>query len=178
MPSLPRKLPKSAAAMRRRMNLWAPLRYAGITVTHLSPDFTRIRAKLRDCPSTKNMNGSQFGGSLLAMTDPIYSVMLHGALGNNYYVWDKSASIDFIKPGFGEVYLDCKLNYDDVERIRAETAGGQKYLPEFTVRHRPGHPRYLYPFAQRTAPLAFSGCPLCKRQPEKTSASRQPKDSP
>ena len=134
MAALPRKLPKSAATLRRRMNLWAPLRYSGIVVTHISPDFTHLRAKLRNLPYTRNMNGSQFGGSLLSITDPIYSVMLLGALGDNYYVWDKSAAIDFIKPGFGEVYLDCKLNYDDVERIRAATAGGDKYLPEFTVR--------------------------------------------
>ena len=60
--------------------------------------------------------------------------LFRNAAGDNYYVWDKSAAIDFIKPGFGEVYLDCKLNYDDVERIRAATAGGDKYLPEFTVR--------------------------------------------
>ena len=122
MAALPRKLPKSAATLRRRMNLWAPLRYSGIVVTHISPDFTHLRAKLRNLPYTRNMNGSQFGGSLLSITDPIYSVMLLGALGDNYYVWDKSAAIDFIKPGFG------------VERIRAATAGGDKYLPEFTVR--------------------------------------------
>ena len=71
MAALPRKLPKSAATLRRRMNLWAPLRYSGIVVTHISPDFTHLRAKLRNLPYTRNMNGSQFGGSLLSITDPI-----------------------------------------------------------------------------------------------------------
>ena len=134
MAALPRKLPKSAATLRRRMNLWAPLRYSGIVVTHISPDFTHLRAKLRNLPYTRNMNGSQFGGSLLSITDPIYSVMLLGALGDNYYVWDKSAAIDFIKPGFGEVYLDCRLSHADRASIEAATANGEKHFPVFTVR--------------------------------------------
>ena len=47
MAALPRKLPKSAATLRRRMNLWAPLRYSGIVVTHISPDFTHCAT----CPT-------------------------------------------------------------------------------------------------------------------------------
>ena len=131
---LPRKRPKTAAALRRRLNWWSPLFFAGIQITHLSDDFMHCRARLRNWFNTKNTHGSQFGGSLFALTDPIYPIMLGCLYGDKYYVWDKSAAIDFIKPGFGEVYLDCKLNYDDVERIRAATAGGDKYLPEFTVR--------------------------------------------
>jgi hypothetical protein len=35
----------------------------------------------------------QFGGSLFALTDPFYMIMLATNLGPEYVVWDKAASI-------------------------------------------------------------------------------------
>ena len=46
----------------------------------------------------KNYMGVHFGGSLFAMTDPFYMVMLATNLGNEYVVWDKAASIRYGKP--------------------------------------------------------------------------------
>lgn len=131
---LPRTFPKSAAALRRRINLWPPLLFSGIQITHLSDDFTHCRARLKNWFNTKNSHGSQFGGSLFALTDPIYAVMLGSLLREKYYVWDKSACIEFIKPGYGEVYLDCRLDHAELAAIEAATADGSKHLPEFTVR--------------------------------------------
>ncbi|MDO4433905.1 MAG: DUF4442 domain-containing protein [Alysiella sp.] len=131
---LPRKRPKTANALRRRMNLWPPLLFTGIQITHLSEDYTHCRARLKNWFNTKNSHGSQFGGSLFALTDAIYPVMLGCIYGDKYYVWDKSAHIEFVKPGFGEVYLDCQLTHADRQNIEAATANGEKHLPEFTVR--------------------------------------------
>ena len=58
---LPRKRPKTAAALRRRLNWWSPLFFAGIQITHLSDDFMHCRARLRNWFNTKNTHGSQFG---------------------------------------------------------------------------------------------------------------------
>lgn len=131
---LPRRRPKNAAALRRRLNWWTPLLFSGIHISHLSDDFTHIKATLKDWKRTKNSHGSQFGGSLFAFTDPIYALLLNCLFGETHYVWDKSAEIDFIKPGFGAVHLDCRLSPDDIAQIRQATANGDKYLPEFTVR--------------------------------------------
>ena len=60
--------------------------------------------------------------------------MLLGALGDNYYVWDKSAHIEFVQPAMGEVYLDCRLSHADRTSIEAATANGEKHFPVFTVR--------------------------------------------
>ena len=73
---LPRKRPKTAAALRRRLNWWSPLFFAGIQITYLSDDFMHCRARLRNWFNTKNTHGSQFGGSLFALTDPIYPIRL------------------------------------------------------------------------------------------------------
>ena len=99
---LPRKRPKTAAALRRRLNWWSPLFFAGIQITHLSDDFMHCRARLRNWFNTKNTHGSQFGGSLFALTDPIYPIMLGCLYGDKYYVWDKSAHIEFVQPAWAK----------------------------------------------------------------------------
>ncbi len=114
--------------------MWPPLLFSGIQITELSDDFRRCRARLRDWPGTRNIHGTQFGGSLFAMTDPIYSIMLHGLLGKRYFIWDKAAHIEFVRPGRGAVYLDCSLDDDILQEIRRHTEGGEKYFPEFTIR--------------------------------------------
>lgn len=127
-------LPKNAKSMRRRLNWWPPLFFAGIQITYLSDDYTHCKARLRNWFATKNIHGTQFGGSLFAMTDPIYAMICNCIFGEKHYVWDKSASIEYIKPAHGEVYLDCQIQPEEVAAIIANTADGEKYCPEFTVR--------------------------------------------
>ena len=124
----------TARQIRFRLNIWLPLLFAGIRITYLSDDFTHMRGKLRNWRSTKNSHGSQFGGSLYAFTDPIFAVMLQNILGEPYYVWDKSASIDYIKAAYDEVYLDCRISAEEIAAIKAASADGKKHFPEFTVR--------------------------------------------
>lgn len=120
--------------MRIALNLWPPFLFTGICITELSDDFRTCRVKLRDWPGTRNVNGTQYGGSLFSMTDPIFALMLLGILGPKYYVWDKSASIDFENPGNGPVWLDCSVTDATVQKIQAATAGGEKYFPELHMR--------------------------------------------
>lgn len=131
---LPKKRPKSASALLRRLNLWTPLLFSGIRITHLSDDYTHIRATLKNWRNTKNSHNTQFGGSLFALTDPIYALLLNCLFGETHYVWDKSAYIEFVKPGHGAVHLDCKLSETELAEIRRRTEQGDKYLPEFTIR--------------------------------------------
>ncbi|XXQ69215.1 DUF4442 domain-containing protein [Neisseriaceae bacterium B1] len=131
---LPKRPPANAEKLRRRLNWWSPLFFMGIQITYLSNDYTHCRARLRNWFNTKNTHGSQFGGSLFAMTDPIYAMMCNCLFGDRHYVWDKAASIEFVKPGRGEVYLDCQISHEKIEEILAHTATGEKHFPEFTVR--------------------------------------------
>ena len=77
--------------------------------------------------------GTHFGGSLAAMTDPFYMLMLIHILGNEYTVWDKSSTIDFIAPGRGTVIARFRLNDDQIAEIKNETADGKAYFPALSV---------------------------------------------
>ena len=79
-------------------------------------------------PWNRNYVGTHFGGSLFAMTDPFWMILAKERLGRDYYVWDKAAEIEFVKPGKGTLHAEFRLDPHVLDEIRAETANGQKYL--------------------------------------------------
>lgn len=119
--------------LRRFINYWPPLLFNAISATHISQDFRKVEVALKLRWFNRNYVGTHFGGNLFAMTDPWYMVMLIQNLGRDYYVWDKSAAIDFISPGRGRVRASFCLTDEILAEIRARTASGEKYLPSFTI---------------------------------------------
>lgn len=122
-----------AGTFRRLVNLWPPLFFAGIHATHISNDYRRIDVAMKLRWYNRNYVGTQFGGSLFAMTDPWYMLMLMHNLGRDYFVWDKQADIEFVAPGRGRVSAHFHLEDETLALIRAKTADGEKYLPCFTI---------------------------------------------
>jgi hypothetical protein len=60
-------------------------------------------------------------------------LMLLRALGNQYVVWDKSASIQFRKPGRQTLYARFQLTEEQIEGIRQEVETGGKTEKTFTL---------------------------------------------
>lgn len=110
------------------MNVWPPYLAAGIRVRHLSDDFRRADVALRLGLLNRNYVNVHFGGSLFAMTDPFYMLMYIKNLGPGYVVWDKSASIDFVRPGRGAVTAEFRLDEDHFERAREEASRQKSVL--------------------------------------------------
>lgn len=123
----------SAGAMRRVLTTFGPYVGAGIRVTHIADDFSSATVEMRQHWYNTNYVGTHFGGSLYSMVDPMYMLLLMRRLGNDYIVWDKSASIEFIRPGKGTVTARFELTGERVEEIRKATAGGEKMLPEWDI---------------------------------------------
>lgn len=111
--------------MSKGINYWLPFFGAGIRVTFTSKDMTTIRVELRETPFNRNLVGVHFGGSLYSMCDPFYMGMLVHHLGSNFIVWDKAASIKFLKPGKGTVHATFHIPLEEINaiRTRAETNG-------------------------------------------------------
>ena len=120
-----------ASTFRRLMNLWPPFFFAGIRVVHIAEDWREVAVEMRLGRLNRNYVGTHFGGSLFAMTDPFYMLMLLRVLGRDYVVWDKSATIDFVKPGRGTVTARFRLEEERLAEIRAAAADGSKVLPIF-----------------------------------------------
>jgi acyl-coenzyme A thioesterase PaaI-like protein len=115
------------------MNLWSPLRGAKIRLETVSADFRYARVAMPLKLTNRNMWGVHFGGSLFAMTDALYGIMLKQALGNQYVVWDKSATIHFRKPGRGRVFAEFRLDDALLATARDVTRRGEKFEPVLNV---------------------------------------------
>src|SRR5258705_4322458 len=91
------RLELGAKGMRRLFNFWPPFRGAGIRVREIAPDFSHCTVELRMGLLNRNYVGTHFGGSLFAMADPFFMVLLMKRLGREYVVWDKSRTVRFPK---------------------------------------------------------------------------------
>ena len=112
---------KKAWLFRLLINLWPPFFFTGIRVMQLSNDFRNLQVQLKLRFWNQNAVGAHFGGSLYAMTDPFYMLMLMSQLGDKYIVWDKLADIDYIKPGKGKVTADFVLSQSLLDDIINKT---------------------------------------------------------
>jgi len=123
----------SHAGMRRMLNIWPPFLFSGISVLEVSKDFRYAKVRLKKKVLTSNYVGTLFGGSLFAMTDPFYMVMVLKNLGKNYVVWDKRSEIEYVSPGKTAVFAEFQLRQEDIEEIKREVATSGKYLKWFEV---------------------------------------------
>jgi len=115
------------------MNAWPPFLGAGIHVAHISKDWRRIITELRHYGVNRNYMGTHFGGSLFAMTDPFYMLMLIKNMGKGYNIWDKAGTIEFIKPVRDKVMATFKLSQDRLDRIVSGTVNGNKHFETFVI---------------------------------------------
>lgn len=123
-----------ASKLRFWMNFWPTFRAAGIRVARIADDYREVHVELRAGRLNMNYVGSHFGGSLFSMTDPFYAIMLMNILGREYVVWDKSASIEFIKPGKGTVSAKIRITDEMLADVMAHTAAtGDRYHPEWPI---------------------------------------------
>jgi acyl-coenzyme A thioesterase PaaI-like protein len=123
----------SHAGMRRMLNLWPPFLFSGISVLEISKDFRHAKVRLKKRVLTSNYVGTLFGGSLFAMTDPFYMVMVMKNLGKGYMVWDKRSEIEYVSPGKSTVFTEFHIWDADLDDIRAKVATEGKYLKWFNV---------------------------------------------
>ena len=123
----------SARQLEKGMKWWPPFLGAGIRVRRMSEDFRDALVELKLGRLNRNLFGTHFGGSLYAMTDPFFAIMLYRNLGADYLVWDKAGRIEYVAPGRGTVHARFHLGERRIAEIRAQASGGAKVLPEFEV---------------------------------------------
>ncbi len=128
-----RKVDDSPFFFKLLVSVYPPYLCSGVRVGEVSPDFRRVVVRMGLHWFNKNYVGTQFGGSLYAMTDPFLMIMLMKNLGKGYVVWDKAAEIDFVKPGTGEVRAVFEINEEILNEIKEKVEEKGKYLPQFNI---------------------------------------------
>lgn len=103
------------------MSYWPPFFFSGIRITHISENLRDVYVTLKLRFYNRNYVGTQFGGAMFSMTDAFFMVMLINNLGPDYVVWDKAASIKFLKPGRTDLKAEFHLTDADLESIKQKT---------------------------------------------------------
>jgi acyl-coenzyme A thioesterase PaaI-like protein len=117
--------------MLRWINLYPPFVGGGVRVTREADGSITTRMRLRWW--NRNAVGTHFGGSLFAMADPFFVLLLLDRLGPRYIVWDKAASIRFRRPGRGTVTARFAITDQEVQSIRETADRGGSVEPVFPV---------------------------------------------
>lgn len=109
-------------------NFFPVYRRTGARVTFISEDTSEIHIKLKLKWTTRNYVGTVFGGSIYAAADPIYMLQLIQLLGDDYVVWDKAASVKFIKPVRNTIYSRFVITEEILHEVKTKVAAEQKYV--------------------------------------------------
>jgi hypothetical protein len=123
----------SANGLRRLLNFYGPYLGAGVKVNYIAEDFTETRVSMKLRWYNRNAVSTHFGGSLYSMVDPHLMLMLMKLLGPDYIVWDKSAAIEFVRPGTGTVSATISIDDELVQAIKEKVAEKRRYEPEFDI---------------------------------------------
>lgn len=117
--------------MEKMINYYPPLFGAGIRSRYV--DERTIQVELKLTKLNRNIVGVHFGGSLYAMCDPWFMLILMRLLGSDHIVWDKSASIQFLRPGKSKVTATFYVSPEREDEIRSAADRGEKLEPTFTA---------------------------------------------
>lgn len=105
---------------RLRFNLFPAYRGTGARITYIDASLREVRIRLPLNRRTRNYVGTIYGGSMYSAVDPIFMIMLIFNLGKDYVVWDKAASIRFLKPGRQTLSARFILSEEELSGIRSE----------------------------------------------------------
>jgi acyl-coenzyme A thioesterase PaaI-like protein len=108
--------------LRYGLNWFPAFRATGGRVTHVARDLRSLTLELPLTRRTRNGAGTLFGGSLYAVTDPIYAVLLALHLGRDYIVWDKAGAIRYRRPGRTTLTAEFRVDEAQLAAIRQAVA--------------------------------------------------------
>lgn len=112
------------------LRFYPPLFFQRIWVLKFENNYRSCTVKLSKSLLNKNYNGSIFGGTIYAATDPFYALLFDQLLQRKGYkveIWLKSASIQYLKPGRSNLYFTISVN----DEILAEAENALKTIGKF-----------------------------------------------
>jgi len=103
---------------RQAFNFYPAMWGTGGRISYIASDWREMRVEIPLRLRTRNYVGTIFGGSMYAAVDPWYMIMLIKNLGADYVVWDKAASIRFLRPGRSTLEARFLLDEAELQDIR------------------------------------------------------------
>lgn len=156
--------PISPRQFLRYSRLYAPLFFQRIVPLAVSDDFLSVHVKIKKSLLNRNLHGSCFGGTLMTAVDPWYGMLLWQKckqIGIPLEVWVEALEIQFVKAGWGDMYVAFHISPQEWEEIHQvlTTEGKLRCTFAFEVYSHKG-----YVCAQGTQRLYLRNLALLPRQ--------------
>lgn len=134
-------MPESLKSRLRKIwfNHWPCYRGSGGRITYMADDHKHIQVKIPLNWKTRNIMGTIYGGSMYSAVDPFYMDMLMKLLGKDYILWDKAASIRFIKPGRKTLFADFLMTDEEIDLIKKELQDKKSIDRHYSVELKDKH---------------------------------------
>lgn len=118
---------------------YPPLMFQRIWVRKCHAGFKKVEVKINKSFLNTNSNGSIFGGTIFAATDPFFALMFNQIFlrkGYSTLVWLKSGNIQYIKPGRTSLHFSCDISETDVTEAEEALKSNGKFVKTFYMELR------------------------------------------
>ncbi|MBK8659484.1 MAG: DUF4442 domain-containing protein [Bacteroidetes bacterium] len=123
----PRQESSRSRQMRWLFNFWPCIWCSGGRVEFIAGDFRELHVSLKLNIRTRNRVGTVFGGSIYSSVDPYYMLLFMEVLGKEYIVWDKGASVRFVRPITDKVKCRFLITDEMVAEVKQKVAEAGEY---------------------------------------------------
>ncbi len=121
--------------MRMAFNFWPCIWCTGGKVEFIAGDFKELHVSLKLNIRTRNRVGTVYGGSIYSSIDPYFMLLFMEVLGKNYVVWDKGASMKFIRPILNKVKCQFLITDELVETVKQKVVEQGEYIFELPLKY-------------------------------------------
>ena len=118
---------KKSTIFKTLFNISTLYRRTSGRIMEATEDMSRVKVRIKFSWKNVNYNGSMFGGSMSAATDPIFMIQYNELLGGEYVVWDKTAKIQFKRPAKQDVWADFVVDVAELDEIKQLVAENGSY---------------------------------------------------
>lgn len=126
--------PRSAKLL---LNFYPPFLFNRIKIRSVSEDFTEVKVQIKKSILNKNMAGTLFGGTLFSAADPFIAVMYWQIFSIRFdqkiIVWLKSAEIVYKKPAATDIFLNFKIDEEEIALAKKELEEKGKHVSTYFV---------------------------------------------
>lgn len=128
-----------------------------------------------------NLLGIQYGGSIYSFVDPFYMIMWLKNVGKGFSVWDKAATIWFLKPGRTDLTAEFLLSEEDVTEVKKalQELGRIDWVRKVALRNSQGEvvaQAHFDPEDVLAHPKAAGFCQQCPSWAKSSCASTGPQE--
>ncbi|MEO5911825.1 MAG: DUF4442 domain-containing protein [Pelobium sp.] len=126
----------SAKTLKWALRFYPPLFFQRIWIKKIGADFRSVEVVVKKSFLNINYNKSIFGGTIFSASDPFYALLYDQLLrlkGYETRVWLKSASIQYLKPGRGDLYFRIELTEKEIAEAEEALQTLGKFVKSYPI---------------------------------------------